>query len=265
MGRRRWWVGAWTVLIAHVLGVVVLGLCQFTMTGIRGPGSCLQGSQVPSPWDRLSWWFQSGCKTPLTGVLDSFEIQRLNATLAAVAVLALLFGWSMWSMRPFRPVARIRLRTLMALIAIVPLELNGGAAVWNRWNRWDKDQHFADYYAKREAIEPYEIGPGDILLIEVMGGLPKRPITGERTVHSDGEVDLGHYGRVYVAGLTMVETKEKIVLHLRTYLSDEQLGLVEFSDSEPPVPVRRVRPSEAQCVFVDRTWLETNRDGPRWR
>jgi hypothetical protein len=198
-------------------------------------------------------------------VLDGFEIHRLNATVAGIVVLAPLLGWSIWSMRPFRLTPRIRLRTLVALIAIVPLEVNGGAAVWNRWKRWDQVQHFADYYAQRQAIDGYEIKPGDLVMIEVLEALPERPITGERTVHSDGKVDLGYYGRMYVAGLTMAEAKEKIVLHLRTYLSDEQLGLIEFSESEPPVPVRRISPSETQLVFIDRTWLATNRGGPRWR
>jgi hypothetical protein len=36
-----------------------------------------------------------------------------------------------------------------------------------------------------------------------------------------------------VAGLTVSEAKEKIIFHLRQYLDDRQVGLIEFSASEP--------------------------------
>ena len=82
---------------------------------------------------------------------------------------------------------------------------------------------------------PYVVEPPDILLVEVLESLPGRPITGERLVRPDGTISLGFYGEVYVAGLTMNEIKEKIILHLRTYIQDNALGLTR------PIPRRQGR------------------------
>ncbi len=70
----------------------------------------------------------------------------------------------------------------------------------------------------------YVLEPPDLVLVEVLEALPGRPISGERLVRPDGKISLGFYGDVYVAGLTMPEVKEKIVLHLRKFLTDEALG-----------------------------------------
>ena len=64
----------------------------------------------------------------------------------------------------------------------------------------------------------------------MLEALPGRPISGERLVRPDGTVGLDHYGEVYVRGLTIEQAKEKIVLHLRKYLNDEVLGLVETAE-----------------------------------
>jgi RNA polymerase sigma factor (sigma-70 family) len=72
----------------------------------------------------------------------------------------------------------------------------------------------------------YVVEPPDMLLVEVLEALPGRPISGERLVRPDGKISLGFYGEIDVAGLTPAEVKEKVVLHLRKYLSDEKLGLV---------------------------------------
>jgi RNA polymerase sigma factor (sigma-70 family) len=103
----------------------------------------------------------------------------------------------------------------------------------------------------------YVIDPPDMLLVEVLEALPGRPISGERLVRPDGKISLGFYGEVYVAGLTLSEAKEKIVLHLRKYVSDETLGLVEL-DPETAVikkdPEGRIivnDPRENDRVFVD--------------
>jgi polysaccharide export outer membrane protein len=92
---------------------------------------------------------------------------------------------------------------------------------------------------------------GDTLLVELFEALPDYPITGTRAVHSDGRIDLGNYGRVYVAGLTLREVKEKIVLHLRAYLDDENLDLIGPSESQPLAIPQRISPSESSYVFVD--------------
>jgi protein involved in polysaccharide export with SLBB domain len=61
----------------------------------------------------------------------------------------------------------------------------------------------------------YVIEPPDTIVVEVLEALPGRPISGERLVRPDGKISLGFYGEVYVAGLTVLEAKEKIVAHMR--------------------------------------------------
>lgn len=105
----------------------------------------------------------------------------------------------------------------------------------------------------------YVVEPPDLLLVEVLEALPGRPISGERLVRPDGRITLGFYGEVYVAGLTLPEVKEKIVLHLRKYISDFQLGLVELDDAQNPVidkatgKPKMIDPKDTDRVFVDVT------------
>lgn len=105
----------------------------------------------------------------------------------------------------------------------------------------------------------YVLEPPDLLLVEVLEALPGRPISGERLVRPDGKVSLGFYGEVFVAGLTLSEAKEKIVVHLRKYLSDTLLGLVELEedgsvhiDKETGKP-KMIAPKDSSTVMVDVT------------
>lgn len=75
---------------------------------------------------------------------------------------------------------------------------------------------------------PVMVEPPDILVVEVLEGLPGRPITGERLIRPDGTISLGFYGDVHVRGLTIEQAKTKVIVHLRKFLNDESLGLVEF-------------------------------------
>ena len=99
----------------------------------------------------------------------------------------------------------------------------------------------------KASLPEYVVEPPDIIVVEVLDALPGRPITGERLVRPDGKISLGFYGEVYVAGLTIVEIKEKVVLHLRKYLLDKALGLQTYKDGQP-VPVE---PVDSDRVFVD--------------
>jgi len=96
----------------------------------------------------------------------------------------------------------------------------------------------------------YVLEPPDLVILEVLEAAPGRPISGERLVRPDGKISLGFYGEVYVAGLTIAEAKEKIILHLRKFLTDTALGLVEYDNDEKP---RRVEPRDSQTVFLDVT------------
>ncbi|WP_165071488.1 polysaccharide biosynthesis/export family protein [Paludisphaera rhizosphaerae] len=104
---------------------------------------------------------------------------------------------------------------------------------------------------KKVSMPEYIIEPPDLILVEVLDALEGRPISGERLVRPDGKISLGFYGEVYVAGLTTSEVKEKIVLHLRKYLTDDLLGLWEEDPkTQQPKPVE---PRDTDRVFVDVT------------
>ena len=99
------------------------------------------------------------------------------------------------------------------------------------------------------ALKPTpKIKPGDRLLIEVLEGLPGRPIRGERIVRPDGTVSLGFYGDILVAGLDRNEIKVAVINHLRRFLKDEVLGLTVVGPNGREFAV----PSdESSRVFVD--------------
>jgi polysaccharide biosynthesis/export protein len=101
------------------------------------------------------------------------------------------------------------------------------------------------------SMPDYVVEPPDLLIVEVLEALPGRPVSGERLVRPDGKISLGFYGEVYVAGLTMDEIKEKIVLHLRKYLPDEVLGLTEVDPTDGSS--KEVSPRDSPRVFVDVT------------
>ncbi len=97
------------------------------------------------------------------------------------------------------------------------------------------------------SLPDYVVEPPDIIIVEVLEALPGRPITGERLVRPDGKISLGFYGDIYVAGLTTTEIKEKVVLHLRKFVSDEILGLQGLKDGKPI----EIAPDNSSRVFVD--------------
>src|SRR5262245_20755655 len=111
------------------------------------------------------------------------------------------------------------------------------------------------------SMPDYIVEPPDLVMVEVLEALPGRPISGERLVRPDGKICLRFYGDVYVAGLTIPEVKEKIILHLRKYINDETLGLLESDEEtgEPkldpqtgkPIPIKDLRDSDR--IFVDVT------------
>lgn len=112
---------------------------------------------------------------------------------------------------------------------------------------------------QKVSMPDYVVEPPDLLLVEVLEALPGRPISGERLVRPDGKISLGFYGDVYVAGLTMPEVKEKIILHLRKFLTDEGLGLVEMDETGQPKVDKKtgkpdlIDPRDSATVFVDVT------------
>jgi protein involved in polysaccharide export with SLBB domain len=98
------------------------------------------------------------------------------------------------------------------------------------------------------------------VLVEVLEALPGRPISGERLVRPDGKISLGFYGELYVAGLTPLAIKQKVIQHLRKFLSDEILGIAEIDPEKDaakldangePILIKDLTKSDR--VFVDVT------------
>jgi polysaccharide biosynthesis/export protein len=100
---------------------------------------------------------------------------------------------------------------------------------------------------EKVSMPDYVIEPPDLMIVEVLDALPGRPISGERLVRPDGKISLSFYGDVYVAGLTLPEAKEKIILHLRKHLTDEILGLIDI-DPETGAPKRDPKTNEPQTI-----------------
>ena len=101
------------------------------------------------------------------------------------------------------------------------------------------------------ATEPTPDGKvqvGQILVIEALEALPGRPISGWRIVKPDGMINLGFYGDVAVVGLTRNEIKAKVIEHLRTKLTDEQLGLVKVDVKGQKTTVA---PVDSDRVYVE--------------
>jgi protein involved in polysaccharide export with SLBB domain len=104
----------------------------------------------------------------------------------------------------------------------------------------------------------YVVEPPDLLLVEVLEALPGQPISGERLVRPDGRISLGFYGNLPVASLTLPQIKERIVLHLRKFLNDETLGLLQTDEVGQPRRDAEGRlvvgdPRDTDRVFVDVT------------
>ncbi len=112
-----------------------------------------------------------------------------------------------------------------------------------------------------QTMPDYIIEPPDLILVEVLESLPGRPISGERLVRPDGKISLGFYGEVYLAGLTIMEAKAVIVEHLRKYINDERLGLLEHDpekneskrDAAGQRIVAKSKLKDTDRVFVDVT------------
>jgi RNA polymerase sigma factor (sigma-70 family) len=98
--------------------------------------------------------------------------------------------------------------------------------------------------------------PGDYVLVELLEALPGRPLTGTRIVGPTGVIILGWYGELEVAGLTNRQIKAKFVEHMRKYIDEEVLGLVE--KDEMTGKQVRVDPADSNRAYVE---IELGRSG----
>jgi polysaccharide export outer membrane protein len=61
------------------------------------------------------------------------------------------------------------------------------------------------------ALPPYVVGPPDILLVESTKGLKDvQPVKGPHLIRPDGTINVGIYGSVFVAGMTLDQVREAV-------------------------------------------------------
>lgn len=70
----------------------------------------------------------------------------------------------------------------------------------------------------KASLPEYVVEPPDILYIEALNTLPTQPLGGEKLVRPDGTINLGYYGDMHVAGLTLAEIELKIEDRLKHYV-----------------------------------------------
>jgi polysaccharide biosynthesis/export protein len=70
---------------------------------------------------------------------------------------------------------------------------------------------------EKQSLPPYVVEPPDILLINASNAitLPTQPLQGQHLVRPDGTINLGIYGSVYVAGLTLDQIQDVVASVLK--------------------------------------------------
>jgi polysaccharide export outer membrane protein len=174
--------------------------------------------------------------------------------------------------RVLRSMLMMKFRTVVVSLVLIGLGVYGAslaapeadppksAPVSRRGSRLTAEKAKSKAQPALVSLGDYVLEPPDMILVEVLEALPGRPISGERLVRPDGKISLGFYGDVYVAGLTVPEAKEKIILRLQKFLNDEALGLIENDDETGEAIVdpstgkpKLIDPKDSYTVFVDVT------------
>ncbi len=75
----------------------------------------------------------------------------------------------------------------------------------------------------------YAIEPPDLLTVELVKSLPGRPLTGEHLVRTDGTIDLGTYGSVCVAGLSVEQARDRVEQFLSKMIRNPKVRLDVYS------------------------------------
>jgi polysaccharide export outer membrane protein len=171
-------------------------------------------------------------------VLRSMKMIKICKLIGACCVVSLVVIWvSLWAQQPRDQRARPRI----------------GA-------RPETSDRELPKSAQKRIGPALVVEPPDLLLVEVLEATPGRPISGERLVRPDGSISLGFYGDIHVAGLTLPEVKEKIIRHLRKYISDVSLGIVDIDEETGEAVIDPVTkepklldPRDSATVFVDLT------------
>ena len=98
-------------------------------------------------------------------------------------------------------------------------------------------------WPSQAARPPYRIGPPDILLVEMTVEPGKdQPVRGQHLVQPDGTIGLGIFGSVYVAGMSLEETRQAIARKL-----DERIKRV---DGKVPHVAVDMLAYNSQCYYI---------------
>jgi RNA polymerase sigma factor (sigma-70 family) len=238
------------------------------MAGIAAPGFSDVASTVPLPAAVPDSWVAASVKAVSCGAAGGGP-----ATAGAVPMSVALLVQDV-----FRRMVMTKLKLTAVCLSLIGIGAAGAivaapqagpgrpASTTTRGPQADQSKASASASGTSEARrktqplpswQDYVIEPPDLIRVDVLEALPGRPISGERLVRPDGKITLGFYGDVYVAGLTLAEAKAKVVEHLRKYLSDDVLGLLErdraTGDYKRDDTSRLVRkaPGETDRVLLD--------------
>lgn len=75
----------------------------------------------------------------------------------------------------------------------------------------------------KASLPEYVVEPPDVLFIEAINTLPNQPLGGEKLVRPDGTINLGYYGDIHVAGLTLAEIETKIEDRLKHFVRNPRV------------------------------------------
>lgn len=89
----------------------------------------------------------------------------------------------------------------------------------------------------KTALRPHRVEPGDILVIEPNDFNSPIRFQSDQTVAQDGNIDLGTYGQLYVAGMTAEEIKQEVnhnVVQHEAMKRERNITLASHSTSTGP-------------------------------
>jgi protein involved in polysaccharide export with SLBB domain len=76
---------------------------------------------------------------------------------------------------------------------------------------------------QKQVLEAYYLQPGDILLLEVTDLEADIRLPVDQTIMPDGTIDLGEYGRIVVAGLTIEQVESLVLSTVQAIEKDQQV------------------------------------------
>lgn len=94
---------------------------------------------------------------------------------------------------------------------------------------------------------PHRVEPGDVLVVEPADFDSPVRFPSDQTVQADGTIDLGQYGRVAAAGLTLDEIRQQAQVRVAEHHATGSDGVVQASYGSAP---ERARPAQDLNISV---------------